>query len=115
MDQRRLISNGSKEAMSKTINRFHDGYRVHEGYCVHKTPFFKKDMVVLSPWNRHGRVKKAFKDKTLNKVIVMVDYYASDIPSSWEIGGRHFTRRYTKNEIITIGHSAEQITIVSGR
>ena len=80
------------------------------------TPFFKKDMIVLSEWNRYGRVKKAYRDKKTNKVIVMVSYWAMNIPKTWEIGGKEFPSlppNTNPNSLITIGHHSEQLRIVS--
>lgn len=76
-------------------------------------PFYAKNMTVLSPWNKLGIVRKAFKDKRTHKVIVMVAYYAKDLPPTWEIGGQHFPNTYRDPyQIIVIGHGAEQVQIV---
>ena len=70
-----IVDQTAMKYTNKNVGRVgHDG----------NTPFFKKDMIVLSEWNRYGRVKKAYRDKKTNKVIVMVSYWATNIPKTWE-------------------------------
>ena len=80
---------------------------------TYKQPFFYKGAPVLSEWNRYGTVSKAFKEN--GKVIVMVKYYAKDIPSTWEIGGIHvpsLPRHTYPNSIILIGHDSRKLKLV---
>ena len=75
--------------------------------------FFYKGATVLSEWNRYGTVSKAFKKN--ENVIVMVKYYAKDIPSTWEIGGIHvpsLPRNTDPNSIIVIGHDSRKLKLI---
>lgn len=79
----------------------------------HNQPFFYKGATVLSEWNRYGSVSKAFKEN--GNVIVMVRYYAKDIPSTWEIGGIHvpsLPRHTDPNSIIVIGHDSHKLKLI---
>lgn len=80
---------------------------------TYKQPFFHKGKTVLSEWNRYGTVFKAFKEN--GKVIVMVKYYAKDIPSTWEIGGIHvpsLPRHIGPNSIIVIGQDSRKLKLI---
>ena len=77
-----------------------------------RQPFFYKGARVLSVWGRYGTVRKVFKEK--EKVIVMVAYYARDIPKTWEIGGVHVPSRPSQidpSSIIVIGHDSRSLKL----
>jgi hypothetical protein len=78
-----------------------------------RQPFFYKGATVLSEWNRYGIVRKAFKEN--KKVIVMVAYYAKDIPTTWDIGGIRVPSLACctdPNTIIVIGHDSYKLKLV---
>jgi len=78
-----------------------------------KQPFFHRGATVLSEWNRYGMVHKAFKEN--GKVIVMVAYYARDLPATWDIGGIHvpsLRRNTDPDTIIIIGHDSCKLKLV---
>ena len=79
----------------------------------YEQPFFYKGAIVLSEWNRYGTVSKAFKEN--EKVIVMVKYYAKDIPNTWEIGGisvPSLSRHIDPESIIVIGHDSRKLKLI---
>ena len=79
-----------------------------------KTPFFHEGATVLSQWNKYGTVREAFKEK--EKVIVIVAYYARDIPSTWEIGGKNvpsLPQHTDPNSVIVIGHDSNKLKLVN--
>ena len=79
-----------------------------------RQPYFYKGATVLSEWNKCGTVRRAFKEN--EKVIVMVAYYAKDIPATWEIGGKHIpslSRHTDPNAIIVIGHDSRKLKLLS--
>ena len=75
--------------------------------------FFHKGATVLSEWNRYGTVCKVLKKG--EKVVVMVKYYAKDIPTTWNIGGIHVSSLpwdTDPNTIFVIGHDSCKLKLV---